>query len=180
MTATPYSPRGSTHVRHRSGSRRRLLPWSRRRHRRRDGHLHASNDGLRYRGYPVGRTGRERATFDEVAYLLLYGDLPNAEELNAFQRSGRRSPADRRPPLTDAARGPAERDARPMDALRTAVSVLAHFDPDTADISPAANLRKAERLLGQIPLAVADQYRFSQGLAAHPPRADLSHAANFL
>ena len=66
-----------------------------------------------------------------------------------------------------------------MDALRSAVSVLAHFDPDTADSSHAANLRKAERLLGQIPVAIADQYRFSKGQPLVPPRRDLSTAANF-
>src|SRR5260370_33801998 len=67
-----------------------------------------------------------------------------------------------------------------MDAIRTAVSGLAHFDPDVSDSSHAANLRKAERLLAQIPLAVADFYRYSKGQAPVPPRQDLSHAANFL
>ena len=51
----------------------------------------------------------------------------------------------------------------PMDALRTAVSVLAHFDPDVDDNSHEANLRKAERLLAQIPVAVADHYRSEPG-----------------
>src|SRR5262249_32231865 len=72
------------------------------------------------------------------------------------------------------------RDTVPMDALRSAVSVLAHFDPDATDNSHAANVRKAERLLGQIPVAVADQHRISKGLPLVPPRADLSNAANFL
>ena len=68
----------------------------------------------------------------------------------------------------------------PMDALRTAVSVLAHFDQDMADNSPEANLRKAERLLAQIPVAVADQYRLAKGLQPVLARQDLAHAANFL
>src|SRR5262249_27054009 len=68
----------------------------------------------------------------------------------------------------------------PMDALRTAVSILAHFDPDTADDSPAANLRKAERLLAQIPVAVAAQFRISQKEAPVAPRSDLADAGNFL
>jgi citrate synthase len=67
-----------------------------------------------------------------------------------------------------------------MDVIRTSVSVLAHFDPDTQDISREANLSKAERLLGQIPVAVAEQYRLCRGLQPVPPRADLGHAANFL
>jgi citrate synthase len=68
----------------------------------------------------------------------------------------------------------------PLDALRSAVSVLAHFDQDMADNSHDANLRKAERLLAQLPVAVADHFRFSKGLQAIPARPDLPHAANFL
>src|SRR5262249_31553726 len=68
----------------------------------------------------------------------------------------------------------------PMDGLRSAVSVLAQFDPETADSSHDANARKAERLLGEIPVAIAYQYRLSKGLALVPPRADLPHTANFL
>jgi citrate synthase len=133
--------------------------------------------GLSYRGYPVAELA-EKATFDEVAYLLLHGDLPNADQLAAFQRrvaSARRLPG----PLRDLLRAlPAS--TPPMDALRSAVSVLAHFDPDTADSAHAANLRKAERLLGQVPVAVAEQYRASKGLPALEPRADLAYAANLL
>src|SRR5262249_49362234 len=68
----------------------------------------------------------------------------------------------------------------PMDAVRSAVSVMAHYDPDVEDSSRAANLRKAERLLGQIPVAIAEQYRYAKGLGVVAPRNDLGHAANFL
>ena len=65
--------------------------------------------------------------------------------------------------------------------LRTSVSVLAHFDPDTADNSPAANVRKAERLLAQIPVAVAAQHRISKGLAPVEARgAQGGQAESFL
>src|SRR5438105_1241756 len=133
--------------------------------------------GLRYRGYPVTELA-EKTTFDEVAYLLLHGELPAAAQLTDFQKR-----------VADAARVPdALRDllqsipaaTPPMDALRSAVSVLAHFDPETADNSHAANLRKAERLLGQAPVAIAYQYRFSKGEAVVAPRSDLGHVANFL
>ena len=70
--------------------------------------------------------------------------------------------------------------APPIDVLRSSVSILAHFDPDMADLSRDANLRKAERLLGQIPLAIATHHRIRKGLAPIPPRPDLGHAANFL
>src|SRR4051812_14927241 len=107
-------------------------------------------DGLSYRGYPVTELA-ERATFDEVAYLLLHGDLPNARQLADFRQrlaAARRLPE----PLRDLLRA-LPKATVPMDAIRSAVSVLAHFDPDTSDSSRDADLRKAERLLGQIPVA---------------------------
>src|SRR5262249_39229956 len=99
--------------------------------------------GLRYRGYPVGELV-ERSSFDEVAYLLLHGELPPASQLADFHK--RTAVARRLPdPLRDLLKA-LPRWSNPMDAVRTSVSVLAHFDPDTADSSPEANLRKAERL----------------------------------
>jgi citrate synthase len=133
--------------------------------------------GLRYRGYPVTELA-EKASFDEVAYLLLHGELPTAGQLTAFrQRLAAASTLP--PPLLELFRA-LPRTTPPMDALRSAVSILAHFDPDTGDNSPAANLRKAERLLAQINAAVPAQWRSSQGLAPIAGRPDLGHAANFL
>src|SRR5262245_6110725 len=133
--------------------------------------------GLRYRGYPVGELA-ERCAFDEVAFLLLYGELPTAKELAQFQ--SRVAVARRLPlPLRELLQA-LPKWTSPLDALRSALSVLALFDQDTADNSRDANLRKAERLLAQLPVAVADHYRFSKGLQAVPARQDLSHAANFL
>lgn len=133
--------------------------------------------GLRYRGYPVTELA-EKTGFDEVAYLLLHGELPTATQLADFQK--RVAAARQLPPaLRDLLKAlpPA---TIPMDAVRTAVSVLAHFDPDINDSSPAANLRKAERLLGQLPVAIAEQFRYSKGQQPIAPRPDLSHSANFL
>lgn len=134
-------------------------------------------EGLRYRGYPVTELS-EKTTFEEVAYLLLHGDLPTAQQLAAFQQ--RVSASRTLPEPLRALLKALPADVLPMDVLRSAVSVMAHFDPDLADNSLAGNLRKAERLLGQIPVAIAEQYRYSKGLPAVPPRPDLSHAANFL
>src|SRR5437764_1225893 len=133
--------------------------------------------GLRYRGYPVTELA-QHATFDEVGYLLLHGELPKRAELEAFQK---RLAAARS--LPEPLRGLLKalpRETIPMDAVRSAVSVLAHFDPDVNSNDRAANLRKAERLLGQIPMAVAEQFRYANGQPAVPPRSDLPHAANFL
>src|SRR6516165_5842476 len=133
--------------------------------------------GLRYRGYPIGELA-EKASFDEVAFLLLHGELPNARELAEFKQRvavARRLPE----PLRELLKA-LPRWTPPMDALRSSVSVLAHFDQDAPDNSHDANLRKTERLLGQIPVAVADHFRFSKGLQSIPARPDLSTAANFL
>src|SRR5262245_22543544 len=133
--------------------------------------------GLRYRGYPVTELA-QHCTFDEVAYLLLHGELPDRPQLADFEKrvaAARSIPG----PLRDLLKAlPA--GVLPMDALRSAVSVLAHFDPDAQDNARPANLRKAERLLGQIPVAIAEQYRTAKGLPPVAPRADLPHAANFL
>jgi 2-methylcitrate synthase/citrate synthase II len=133
--------------------------------------------GLRYRGYPVTELA-EKCNFDEVAHLLLYGDLPTDKQLTAFQSrvaAARRLPQ----PLKDLF--PAlPKWTPPMDALRTAVSILAHFDQDIDDNSTEANLRKAERLYAQIPLAIAEQFRAHKGLQPIKARPDLGHAASFL
>jgi 2-methylcitrate synthase/citrate synthase II len=133
--------------------------------------------GLRYRGYPVTELA-EKTTFDEVAYLLLYGELPSVAQLADFQKriaAARCLPG----PLINLL-GAIPPGASSMDVLRSAVSILAHFDADTADSSRAANLRKAERLLGQIPVAVAVHYRLSKNQQPIAARPDLGHAANFL
>ena len=133
--------------------------------------------GLRYRGYPVPELA-ERCNFDEVAYLLLYGELPTARQQADFQArvaAARKIPECLRPLFAAL-----PKNVTPMDALRTAVSVLAHFDPEVDDSSPAANLRKSERLYAQIPLAIADQYHISRGRSPVAPRVDLGIAAHML
>ncbi len=134
-------------------------------------------DGLRYRGYPVGELA-EHCTFDEVAYLLLYGELPTAKQLADFLV---RVAAARR--LTQPLRElliALPKWTPPLDALRTAVSVLSHFDQDTPDNTHDANLRKAERLIAQLPVAICDHYRYSKGLQPTAASQELGQAANFL
>jgi citrate synthase len=133
--------------------------------------------GLSYRGYPVGELASKR-TFDDVAYLLLYGELPTDEQAKAFH--ARIAGARILPPAVAAAIASMPADAVPLDVLRTVVSMLSAFDPETGDNSRAANLRKAERLLGQMPTAIAEFFRRSKGLPVIAPRNDLNHAANFL
>ena len=134
-------------------------------------------DGLRYRGYSVGELG-ELCTFDEVAYLMLYGDLPTKSQLAQFQI---RVSAARRltQPIRDLLIG-MPKWTPPLDALRTTVSALAHFDQDTTDNSHDSNVRKAERLIAQIPVAICDLYHYTRGEQPVAARQDLGQAANFL
>ncbi len=134
-------------------------------------------DGLSYRGYSVGDLA-ENCSFDEVAFLLLHGELPSAARLQEFHAGV--AAARRLPPSLKDLFAALPKWTTPLDALRTAVSALGHFDQDAADNSHIANLRKSERLLAQIPVAIADQYRIAKGLPVVPARQDLSHAANFL
>jgi citrate synthase len=134
-------------------------------------------EGLRYRGYPVPELA-EHCSFDEVAYLLLCGELPGAAQLKQFQV---RVNAARRltQPIRDLLTG-LPKWTPPLDALRTTVSALAHFDQDAPDNSHESNVRKAERLIAQIPVAIADHYHYARGEQPVAARQDLGQAANFL
>jgi citrate synthase len=133
--------------------------------------------GLQYRGYAVEELARD-ATFEEVAYLVLHGELPNRAELTAFEQR-LRAAATTPQVILDALRTiPA--DAPFMDVMRSGASLLAHWDPDVADNSHAANLRKSERLLAQLPIILAARHRLKQGLPIVPPRMELGLAGNLL
>ncbi|HXD87976.1 MAG TPA: citrate/2-methylcitrate synthase [Urbifossiella sp.] len=133
--------------------------------------------GLSYRGYFVGDLA-EHCSFDEVAYLLLHGELPTAAQLKTFQ--DRVAAARRLPPPFRELLATLPKWTTPLDALRTVVSGLAHFDQDVNDNTHEANVRKAERLLAQIPVAIADHYALSRGAMPTLARQDLGHSANFL
>jgi citrate synthase len=131
---------------------------------------------LRYRGYSIHDLA-ENSGFEETAWLLLYGELPSAQELASFDaqlKAARQLPK----PVLDIVR--AVKSAHPMDVLRTAVSALAAFDPDTEDNARDATLRKAVRLTAQVPMIVAAHARIRAG--QEPVAADqtLSHAGNLL
>jgi citrate synthase len=131
---------------------------------------------LRYRGYSIHDLA-EHSTFEETCYLLLRGELPKRAELEAFEaelRAARVLPA----ALYEVIR--AVKDAHPMDVLRTAVSALAAFDPETGDNSLEATLRKGIRLTSQVPMIVAAHEAMRSGREPVAPDPALGHAANFL
>jgi 2-methylcitrate synthase/citrate synthase II len=129
------------------------------------------------RGYDLVEL-TENACYEEVAYLLLYGALPTAAELAAFNRELRAERALPGPVVDLLRTAPA--DAHPMDLLRTAVSALAFFDVETRDNSHEANVRKTVRLMAKIPTAIATGHRFAEGLEPVAPDAELDQAANLL
>jgi 2-methylcitrate synthase/citrate synthase II len=133
--------------------------------------------GLRYRGYPVTELA-EKATFDEVAHLLLHGELPTRMQLTDFNK--RLATAQKLPAVLSDLLTKLPKNAVPMDVLRTGASILASYDPELEDSSTAANLRKAERLLAQIPLVIAEYYRATKGQLPVPPKLELGFAANLL
>jgi citrate synthase len=131
---------------------------------------------LWYRGYSIHDLA-EKSTFEEACYLLLHGELPKAEELARFSqalRAARVLP----PALLELIR--IVKDAHPMDVLRTAVSALAAFDPEVADNSAEATLRKGIRLTSQVPMIIAAHDHIRNGRAPVAPDPELGHAANFL
>lgn len=131
---------------------------------------------LRYRGYSIHDLA-ERSTFEETCHLLMRGELPTTAELKAFDselKAARTLPSQ----IDDVVR--IVQKAHPMDVLRTAVSALAAFDPEVADNSPAATMRKGLRLTSQVPMIVAAHHHIRNGREPVAPRPDLPHAANFL
>ena len=129
------------------------------------------------RGYDLVEL-TENACYEEVAYLLLYGALPTAAELAAFNRELRTERALPGPVVDLLRTAPA--DANPLDLVRTAVSALAFFDVETRDNSHEANVRKTVRLMAKIPTAIATGHHFAQGLEPVAPDAELDQAANLL
>ncbi len=133
--------------------------------------------GLHYRGYAI-ETLAAKATFAEVAHLLLHGHMPTAEQLADFQAI--LSDATEVPDATIQLLDDLPLHVAPMDALRTAVSHLAHFDPQGNENDSAASLAKAQRLIGQIPMLIAARHRLTHGLEPIEPDAELSFPSQFL
>ena len=139
-------------------------------------HLDGERGVLAYCGYDIHDLARD-ATFEEVCYLLWHRRLPTRAELGDLQSQF----ADARllpESLLRLIRSLPPGDA--MDALRTLVSALSHFDSEAEDRSPAASYRKAVRLTGQVASIVATYGRITAGGGSIAPDPAISHAANFL
>lgn len=139
--------------------------------------VNPESNSLLYRGYPVQELAAHKS-FEEVAWLLWKGELPNGSQLAGFEQQERSmrslDAAVKRVidelPLT----------AHPMDVCRTAVSVIGAMDPSADDASPEANLAKSIRLFAKLPAVVAYDQRRRHQLPLIEPRPDLDYSSNFL
>ncbi len=138
--------------------------------------IDAEQGVLMYRGYDIADLA-EHATYEEVAYLLLEGELPTAGELRSFREE--LSSHDLPGAVKSLVDGNA-RDASPMEMLRTAVSLLSFSDPAEASIARADERRKSVRLIALLPTIVSRHHRLRQGLDPVQPDAALPYAENFL
>ncbi len=132
---------------------------------------------LEYVGFDIDSLARN-STFEETTWLLWNGRLPLARELADFSKQ-LQGEYDIDPRMMDVIRA-IPRTAAPMDALRTLVSALAHFDFEADDPSPAANQRKALRLVAKTPTLIANFNRYRKGKPIVSPDSTLTLAQNFL
>src|SRR5262252_391285 len=118
------------------------------------------NAGLMYRGYDIHDMG-DKATFEEVAYLLLNGELPNAKQLKEFK--GQIAAERTLPKEVVEMIHLLPKNTHPMDTLRTGVSTLSAFDKDLRDNSHDANMRKSIKLIARVETLISDGWIISKG-----------------
>jgi len=139
--------------------------------------IDGENGKLIYRGYDILDLVKH-STYEETAYLLLFGDLPTADQLTDFKRrlvEARGIPE----PLIKSLRNRPKR-AQPMDVLQSCISELADYDLNIEDNSKEAHVRRAVTLIAKIPAIVTAWNRVRNGQHVVDPREEGSHAANFL
>ena len=133
-------------------------------------------NSLTYRGY-AAQDLCAKCKFEEVAYLILNGELPSKKQLKTFEKIERKNRKLSKTLLDDLKKIP--KKAHPMDVARTAVSIMGLEDKETRDNSPKANMRKAMRIFSKTPVALASFYRARKGKKIIPPKKNLSFSENF-
>ena len=133
-------------------------------------------NSLTYRGY-AAQDLCAKCKFEEVAYLILNGELPTKKQLKKFEKEERKERRLSKTLLDDIKKFP--RKAHPMDVARTAVSIMGLEDKETKDNSPKANMRKVMRIFAKMPVALAAFYRARKGKKIIPPKSKLSFSENF-
>ena len=133
-------------------------------------------NSLTYRGY-AAQDLCAKCKFEEVAYLILNGELPSKKQLKDFEKKERKHRNLSKTLIADLKKIP--KKAHPMDVARTAVSIMGLEDKETKDNSPKANMRKALRIFSKTPVALAAFYRARKGKKIIPPKKNLSFSENF-
>ncbi len=133
-------------------------------------------NSLTYRGY-AAQDLCAKCKFEEVAYLILNGELPNKKQFKNFEKQEKKERKLSKTILDDIKRFP--KNAHPMDVARTAVSIMGLEDKETKDNSPKANMRKVMRIFAKTPVALAAFYRARKGKKIIPPKSNLSFSENF-
>lgn len=139
-------------------------------------HINGRTGKLCYRGYSIHDLVMY-STFEEVAYLLLYGKLPAQDELSAF---GKKLNASRYIPESIITIIRELKHARPIEVIRTAISALAAIDQERDDNSKHAFQERAIRLIAQLPTIIAVHHAIRCGKKVTQPNPALSHATNLL
>jgi citrate synthase len=134
-------------------------------------------NSLTYRGYAVQDLAAH-CSFEEVAYLLWHGELPNDQQLALFTQRERASRRMNRSELSLLAKLPDT--CHPMDVVRTLISSMGADDPQEDDSEPIANYAKALRMFAVLPTIVAADMRRRRGLEPIAPHSHMSYAQNFL
>jgi len=133
---------------------------------------------LRYRGIPIDQLA-EKSSFMDVAYLLIEGRLPNAEELASFTKEIQ-AHSDIPAALIDMVKA-FPKDAHPMAMLSSMVCSLSTYYTDSIDPKNDDQVKLAiKRLVGQLPVITALGYRHAQGLPFQAPNPSLDYTSNFL
>lgn len=117
-------------------------------------------------------------SFEQVAYLLWHGELPDEQQLALFTQRERAARRLNRSQLSLLTKLPDT--CHPMDVVRTFVSSMGAEDPDEDDNSPGANYAKALRMFAVLPTVVAADMRRRRGLEPIAPHSHMSYAQNFL
>ena len=133
-------------------------------------------NSLTYRGY-AAQDLCANCQFEEVAYLILNGELPNKKQLKKFIKDETNERSLSKGLINIIKNMP--KKSHPMDVARTAVSFMGLEDKETTNNSPEANLRKAMRIFSKTPTALAAFYRLRKGKKIIVPKKKLSFAENF-
>ena len=133
---------------------------------------------LRYRGYPIEDLA-EKSSFLEVAYLLIYGELPTEDQLDTWVHEVMHHTYVHEN-LVDAMKA-FRYDAHPMGMLISALAFMSTLHPQSRNVmDPAVRKKQILRLLGKLPTVAAFAYRHRIGRPFNYPNSDLSYTANFL